>query len=183
MAEIREHNGYIDFQDEHGNVDRVLPKTTYENITDIPDASSEQSAPVRLHDTVGDDIHGAFTQKYSTEKFRELLNIHTEATEHEKAALLLLAANAFVIDDTNGKTYKISSSDGQLYFDETDVSVLDIVNLIKTASDIVTDLIDNTTDDDTETPSEDDNITDTGETEEETPETDESTEETPSETE
>ena len=181
MGYVKEHKGYLDVQDEHGNVERILPKTPYENITDIPNATPEQSAPVRLHETPGDDIYGALTQRYNTEKLRELLNIHTEATEQEKAALLLLAGNAFVIDDTNGKTYKITSSDGQLYFDETDVSVLDIVNLIKTASDIVTDLVDNASND-TETPSEDES-TDTEETDEEVDTETDDTEETPSESE
>lgn len=56
-----------------------------------------------------------------------------ELTSKEKAALLLLAANSFVIDDVTGKTYKIGSADGKFYFTESDVSIKDILTSITEA--------------------------------------------------
>lgn len=55
-------------------------------------------------------------------------------TEKEKAALGLLAANAYVIDDATGKTYKIGSENGKFYFVESDVSVKEIVDSIVIAT-------------------------------------------------
>ena len=56
------------------------------------------------------------------------------ASAQQLAALKLLAANAFIIDDTTGKTYKIGSNDGKFYFEESDVSVLDLLNEIVSAA-------------------------------------------------
>lgn len=55
-------------------------------------------------------------------------------TEKEKAALKLLAANAYVIDDVTGQTYKIGSENSKFYFVESDVSVLDLVETIVTSA-------------------------------------------------
>lgn len=55
-------------------------------------------------------------------------------TEKEKAALKLLAANAYVIDDVTGQTYKIGSENGKFYFVESDISVLELVEAIVTSA-------------------------------------------------
>ena len=53
-----------------------------------------------------------------------------ELTEKEHAALELLAANSYVIDDEDGKTYKIGSASGKFYCVESDVKPKDIVDQI-----------------------------------------------------
>ena len=56
-----------------------------------------------------------------------------ELTEKQKSALMLLAANSFVVDDVTGKVFKIGASDGKFYFTESDVDIRDILNTITTA--------------------------------------------------
>lgn len=56
------------------------------------------------------------------------------ASTQQLAALKLLAANAFIIDDTTGKTYKVGSNNGKLYFTESDVSVKELLDEIVTAA-------------------------------------------------
>lgn len=60
------------------------------------------------------------------------------ASSQQLAALRLLAANAFVIDDTTGQTYKIGSKDGKFYFEESDVSILELLNEIVDAASTLT---------------------------------------------
>ena len=56
-----------------------------------------------------------------------------DLTNKEKSALMLLAANSYVIDDETGKTYKIGSANGKFYFTESDVSIRDILTTITEA--------------------------------------------------
>ena len=51
----------------------------------------------------------------------------------EKSALLLLAANSYVIDDITGETYKIGASDGKMYFEKADVTPKEIIETIVVA--------------------------------------------------
>lgn len=56
-----------------------------------------------------------------------------DLSDKEKSALMLLAANSFVIDDVTGKVYKIGSSNGRFYFTESDVDIRDILTTITNA--------------------------------------------------
>lgn len=123
MSEFNEYNSYMEMQDENGNVERHYPYTKYENIENIPKATETHAAPVKLYTSPGDNDDGTLTQK-----------LISEMTSYQKSALLLLAANAFIIDDENGLTYKIGSKNGKLYLEDTDVSVKEIVEMIAEAA-------------------------------------------------
>lgn len=123
MSEVKEYNTYLEMQDKDGSVERHYPFTKYENIENIPKATEELAAPVKLYTQLGDNVDGTLTQK-----------LISEMTSYEKSALMLLAANAFIIDDENGLTYKIGSKNGKLYLENTDVSVKEIVELIAEAA-------------------------------------------------
>ena len=56
-----------------------------------------------------------------------------DLTEKERSALMLLAANSYVIDDVTQQVYKIGSADGKFYFTESDVDIRDILNTITEA--------------------------------------------------
>lgn len=123
MSEFNEYNSYMEMQDENGNVERHYPYTKYENIENIPKATETHAAPVKLYTSPGNNDDGTLTQK-----------LISEMTSYQKSALLLLAANAFIIDDENGLTYKIGSKNGKLYLEDTDVSVKEIVEMIAEAA-------------------------------------------------
>ena len=82
------------------------------------------------------DKDGNVTRHFPITKVDNIIGIEKMkgASAQQIAALKLLAANAFVIDDTTGKTYKIGSNDGKFYFEESDVSVLDLLNEIVEAA-------------------------------------------------
>lgn len=123
MSDVKKYNTYLEMQDEDGNVERHYPYTQYSNIENIPKATDDLAAPVKLYTQPGTNDDGTLTQK-----------LISEMTSYEKSALMLLAANAFIIDDENGLTYKIGSKNGKLYLENTDVSVKDIVELIAEAA-------------------------------------------------
>lgn len=55
-------------------------------------------------------------------------------TENEKKALKLLAVNSYIVDDVTGQTYKIGSSNGKFYFEESDISIKDLIDTIVEAT-------------------------------------------------
>lgn len=59
---------------------------------------------------------------------------------HEKydAALKLLAANSYIVDDVTNETYKIGSSNGKFYFTKSDVSLKTILSTIIDAAQDIT---------------------------------------------
>lgn len=88
------------------------------------------------------DEHGNVEKHYPITKKENIIGIGDitgkisdleSLTSKEQAALLLLAANSYVIDDVTGKTYKIGSSNGKFYFTESDVSIKDILTTITEA--------------------------------------------------
>lgn len=105
MSEVDE-NTLIQVQDKDGNIKNILPITKRENVYGI----DELEADLQSHLSKIDDLN----------------------TKQQKA-LTLLAANCFVLDDTNGKTYKIGSADGDFYYMESDVKITDIINAITKA--------------------------------------------------
>ena len=126
-SNIKEYDSYLDFDDGKGNVERHYPFTKFKNIEDIPQADEETVAPVKLYSGTGNNEDGALSQKSSTDKFEKV-----------QRALLLLAANSYIIDDVDGKTYKIGSENGQLYLIPSDVSVKEIAEMIITAVESLT---------------------------------------------
>ena len=123
MSEFKEYNSYMEMQNENGDVERHYPYTKYDNIEDIPKATEQVAAPVKLYTSPGNNDDGTLTQK-----------VISEMTSYQKSALMLLAANAFIIDDENGLTYKIGSKNGKLYLEDTDISVKEIVEMIAEAA-------------------------------------------------
>ena len=123
MAEIIERNSYIDLQQPNGDVERIYPITKYENIENFPIANQNVAGSVKLYDNTGKNVDGSLTQKATTEKLSKV-----------QAALQLLAANSYIVDDTDGKTYKIGSDNGKLYLVESDVSPKDIADMIVVAA-------------------------------------------------
>ena len=123
MSDIVERNTYFDYSDGKGNIARHFPFTKYDNIEDMPNATKEKAAPVKLYTDTGDSEDGALSQKASTEKMKKI-----------QAALQLLSANSYIIDDMDGKTYKIGSENGKFYCIESNVSVKEIVDMIVTAT-------------------------------------------------
>lgn len=147
MSKTKEFNTYIELQDENGNIERHYPYTKYDNIENIPKATENLAAPVKLYGGLGENDDGTLTQK-----------LISEMTSYQKSALLLLAANAFIIDDENGLTYKIGSKNGKLYLENTEVSVKEIVEMIAeaavntvTGNDNSTSTSDSTSEEETET--------------------------------
>ena len=120
---VIERNTYLDMQDKSGNVERHFPYTKFKNIEDIPTADDDTIAPVKLYSTTGENLDGALSQKTATDKLTKV-----------QAALQLLAANSYIIDDVTGKTYKIGSNDGKFYFEESTVSPMEVINMIITAT-------------------------------------------------
>ena len=123
MAEIIERHSYVDLQQPNGDVERIYPITKYKDVEDIPEATPNQSGPVKLYDDTGKNVDGAISQKVTTEKLTKV-----------QAALQLLAANSYIIDDNDGKTYKIGSDNGKLYLVESDVSPKEIADMIVEAA-------------------------------------------------
>lgn len=123
MSTLKEYNSYIETHNEDGNIERHYPYTKYQNIEDIPKASDTEAGPMKLYTQPGPNEDGTLTQR-----------VISEMTSYEKSALMLLAANAFIIDDENGLTYKIGSKNGRLYLENTDISVKEIVELIAEAA-------------------------------------------------
>ena len=121
--DVIERDTYLDMQDRDGNVERYFPYTKFKNIQDIPTADDDTVAPVKLYSTTGENLDGALSQKTATEKLTKV-----------QAALQLLAANSYIIDDVTGKTYKIGSNDGKFYFEESIVSPMEVINMIISAA-------------------------------------------------
>lgn len=125
MANITERHAYVDIQQPNGNVERIFPITKYKDIEDIPVAvpGNGEAGPVKLYEDTGINEDGSLSQKAATEKLTKI-----------QAALQLLAANSYIIDDTDGKTYKIGSDNGKLYLTESDVSPKEIADMIVIAT-------------------------------------------------
>ena len=88
------------------------------------------------------DEHGNVEKHYPITKKENIIGIGDitgdvsdlrDLTEKEKSALMLLAANSYIVDDVTGQVYKIGSSDGRFYFTESDVDIRDILNTITEA--------------------------------------------------
>ena len=95
-------------------------------------ANSEYNTLIQIQDEKGNvETH------YPITKVENVLGLE-DITGKEGAALRLLAANSYVIDDETGVTYKIGSRNGRFYFEESDVSILDILNdVVQAVSDVV----------------------------------------------
>ena len=81
------------------------------------------------------EIHhsdGSVTRQFPITKAENIIGFE-KLTETQTKALRLLAVNSYVVDDTTGKTYKIGVNEGKLYFEESDVSVMDLLNEISAA--------------------------------------------------
>lgn len=90
-------------------------------------ANTEYNSLIQIQDEKGNvETH------YPITKVENILGLENY-TGKEGAALKLLAANSFIIDDETGITYKIGSRNGRFYFEESDVSVLDILNTVTEA--------------------------------------------------
>ena len=77
------------------------------------------------------DRDGNVERHYPYTKLENIIGLKaTGMTENEKKALKLLAVNSYIVDDVTGQTYKIGSSNGKFYFEETDVSLIDIIDTI-----------------------------------------------------
>lgn len=77
------------------------------------------------------DQYGNVERHYPFTKVENIIGLKgTGMTENEKKALKLLAVNSYIVDDVTGKTYKIGSSNGSFYFEESDVSVRDLIDTI-----------------------------------------------------
>lgn len=122
MANMIERNTYLDIQEPNGDVERHFPYTKFNNIEDVPPANNDTKSFVKLYDTVGENEDGALSQKTASEKLTKIQSV-----------LQLLTANSYIIDDVNGKTYKVGSASGQFYFEETDVSPKEVVDMLLNA--------------------------------------------------
>lgn len=90
--------------------------------------------PNIIEQNVLDEIHrsdGSVIRIFPITKAENIIGFE-KLTETQTKALRLLAVNSYVVDDTTGKTYKIGVNDGKLYFTESDVSVMDLLNEIST---------------------------------------------------
>lgn len=85
------------------------------------------------------DKDGNVTRHFPITKVENIIGIEKMkgASAQQMAALKLLAANAFVIDDTTGQTYKIGSKDGKFYFEKSDVNILDLLSEIVDAANTI----------------------------------------------
>ena len=80
------------------------------------------------------DKDGNTETHYPITKAENILGLSKNAD----AALKLLAANSYIIDDVTGETYKIGSSNGKFYYVKSDVNVKDLLETIVEAVNEVT---------------------------------------------
>ena len=77
MANMKEINGYLDMQDEYGNVNRILPKTTFKNIQGIEPLSHTDIDEIE-ESYIGDDDDPDFPDDYegdiTDEEIDDILN-------------------------------------------------------------------------------------------------------------
>lgn len=81
---------------------------------------------------VVNEIHqpdGTVVRQFPVTKLENIIDVD-KLTGIQIKALKLLAVNSYIVDDTTGKTYKIGMENGKVYFTESDVSVMDILNTI-----------------------------------------------------
>lgn len=90
--------------------------------------------------------NGDVERHFPITKMENILGLKDTNSKYN-AALSLLAANSYIIDDTTGETYRIGSSDGKFYFTKSDVSVMDILKtIVDAAGDLSTDSTEENTD-------------------------------------
>lgn len=81
---------------------------------------------------VVNEIHkpdGTVVRQFPVTKIENIIDVD-KLTGIQIKALKLLAVNSYIVDDTTGKTYKIGMKDGKVYFTESDISIMDILNMI-----------------------------------------------------
>lgn len=82
-----------------------------------------------------DEIHqpdGTVVRQFPITKLENIIGAE-KLTATQTKALKLLAVNSYIVDDVTGKTYKIGITDGKAYFEESDVSVLELLNTLTEA--------------------------------------------------
>lgn len=85
-----------------------------------------------IDQNVVNEIHkpdGTVVRQFPVTKLEDIIDMD-KLTGMQTKALKLLAVNSYIVDDTTGKTYKIGMNNGKVYFTESDVSVMDILNMI-----------------------------------------------------
>ena len=80
------------------------------------------------------DENGDIERHYPITKAENVIGLNgVGLSPQQRAALALMASNAYIVDDTTGELYKIGSSDGKFYFDKADDDIKDILNTITNA--------------------------------------------------
>jgi hypothetical protein len=75
---------------------------------------------------------GSINRHFPVTKIQNVLGL-SDITSKQQSALVLLAANSYVIDDTTGETYKIGCSNGKFYYTKSEVSIKEILDTITAA--------------------------------------------------
>lgn len=85
----------------------------------------EQDTLIEVHNRDGD-----ITRHFPITKMENVIGL-SNSTGQQNSVLNLLALNPYIVDDENGKVYKIGSKNGKLYFQESDINLSDLMGKVE----------------------------------------------------